>query len=225
MSKLENWSYEATELEKHGWLSREFSAPTESLFENEVLYWAGQLGQPLPSRINAKMIDRLCPIHRSAAPPRSLSRIFSTGAFPLHNDTAHWLTPCRFVILACLLPGAANRPTLLLDTKRANLRENETELLHTVPLRITNGRHSFFASVFSKTQPFLRYDNGCMQPVCPGGKRVLDIFSQERWKSEIEEIHWSRGKVVLIDNWRMLHGRKESNQEDLDRTLIRVLIQ
>ena len=30
----------------------------------------------------------------------------------------HWLTPCRYVMLACVSRGSASRPTLLMDTRR-----------------------------------------------------------------------------------------------------------
>lgn len=160
----------------------------------------------------------------SLAKPNSLSQKFSPGEFPCHSDTAHWLTPCRFVILACLAPGAADRRTILLDTKRLSLSKAQKDLLYRAPFRIENGRNSFFGTILSKCRSFVRYDPGCMTPFANDGEYALEVYSETRWPPHIQEIRWSQGHAVVIDNWRVLHGRSGARCTDRDRVLLRILI-
>lgn len=125
------------------------------------------------------------------------------------------------MILACLSPGAADRPTLLLDTKRLPLNKAKRDLL---PFRIKNGRNSFFGTILSKCRSFVRFDPGCMVPLDTDGERALNVFSKAHWPSYIEEIGWSEGRAVIIDNWRILHGRGSARTLDRDRILLRILI-
>ena len=51
----------------------------------------------------------------------------------------------------------------------------------------------------------------------------------ERLKSFSEEakritIDWSEGDLLIIDNWRMLHGRGSAITIDSDRLLIKMLV-
>jgi alpha-ketoglutarate-dependent taurine dioxygenase len=63
-----------------------------------------------------------------------------------------------------------------------------------------------------------------MVPLGSDGERALDVFSKARWPSHVEEIHWTQGKAVVIDNWRVLHGRGSAQRTDRDRILLRILI-
>jgi alpha-ketoglutarate-dependent taurine dioxygenase len=185
---------------------------------------AKQFGTPIALRTGREFCDKLRPVNASLAKPNSLSRKYSLGEFPCHSDTAHWLTPCRFVILACLSPGAAGRQTLLLDTNRLPLDRNQKDLLHRAQFRIENGRNSFFGKILSKGRSFIRYDPGCMVPLGSEGECAMDVLSKMHWLSRIEEIRWTQGQVLIIDNWRVLHGRAAAQCSDQDRILLRVLV-
>jgi alpha-ketoglutarate-dependent taurine dioxygenase len=63
-----------------------------------------------------------------------------------------------------------------------------------------------------------------MTPVMADGERALSVFSRAKWTKYIEEVHWIPGKVTVIDNWRVLHGRGASDFSESDRTLLRVSI-
>lgn len=212
-------------LKTTGWVSWELNGRTESEISECALATARLLGAPVPLRASGNVYQKLKPTIQSDANPNSLSRIFSLGEFPLHVDTAHWGTPCRFVILACIAPGSGERETLLLDTRRITLTTNEIDLLHSTPFRVVNGRNSFFAPILSPDRPFIRYDPGCMRPASADGERVRGFFALARWSQHIEAINWRPNQAVLIDNWRVLHGRSSATIPDTERTLLRVLIQ
>ena len=73
-------------------------------------------------------------------------------------------------------------------------------------------------------RPFVRYDPGCMEPVSTDGPLALALLSRDMWPDHGEEFHWNQGKALIIDNWRVLHGRGETECDDRDRTLLRVYI-
>lgn len=215
---------DVTVLESRGWVSFTLSSSTESQLRAQLLTLAAGLGTPAATRTGGNLCDTLLPTAADPAKPRSLSKIHAVGEFPLHMDTAHWLTPCRYVMLACVSPGSASRLSLLMDTRRLPLSEAQSSLLHSTPLRVTNGRNSFFSTILSKARPFVRFDPGCMTASTPEGVKTLSILEKKNWPDHIETVCWEAGAVVVIDNWRMLHGRGPADCPDADRKLLRISI-
>jgi hypothetical protein len=222
---VEKLAIDTTALKSSGWTSFAVSMSEESDLRTQLLGLAGQLGMPVETRSGGNLCDTLMPMEAHTAKPRSLSKIHSAGEFPLHADTAHWLTPCRYVMLACVFPGRGNRPTLLLDTRRLSLSKYQISLLQNTPLRVKNGRNSFFSPILSKTRPFVRFDPGCMTATTPDGSAALEVFSGHNWLDFIETVNWKTGMVLVVDNWRLLHGRGHADCSDFDRKLFRISIQ
>ena len=208
-----------------GWVSFDLLATAESDLRTQMFELAIGLGAPVATRSGGSICDTLLPTEAKAANPRSLSRVHAFGEFPLHIDTAHWLTPCRYVMLACISPGIACRPTLLMDTRRLLLKEHQSLLLHSAPLRVTNGRNSFFSTILSKSRPFVRFDTGCMTATTTDGVKALAVLTKENCSDHVETIQWKSGMVLVIDNWRMLHGRSQADCPDPNRRLLRISIQ
>ena len=221
---LEHSAIDVAALETRGWTASRMSADCESGFREQLLALASALGTPTATRTGGSLCEALLPTEAHAAKPRSLSKLHATGEFPLHIDTAHWLRPCRHVMLACVAPGLAGRPTLLLDTRRLPLTEHQASLLHSVPLRVTNGRNSFFSTILSQTRPFVRFDPGCMTATSTNGAKALAVLARQNWPDYIETVQWKAGMVVVIDNWRLLHGRADADSPDPDRRLLRISI-
>lgn len=211
-------------LDLRGWLTFTLASLSESDLREHLVALASGLGTPAATRPGRSLYDTLLPTDSDAAKSRSLSKLHAVGEFPLHIDTAHWLTPCHYVMLACVSPGSASRPTLLMDTRRLPLNEHQFSLLHSTPLRVTNGRNSFFSTILSKARPFVRFDPGCMTPTTTAGVKALAVLAKDSWPDHIETVCWKAGTVVVIDNWRMLHGRGHADCPDADRKLLRISI-
>jgi hypothetical protein len=211
-------------LETRGWMSFTLASSTESDLREQLLSFAAGLGTPAATRSSGSLCDTLFPTQAEAAKPRSLSKVHAVGEFPFHNDTAHWLTPCRYVVLACVSPGSASRPTLLMDARRLPLTEHQSSLLHSTPLRVTNGRNSFFSTILSKARPFVRFDRGCMTATTTAGSKALAVLARQNWPDYIETVLWKTGTVLVIDNWHLLHGRAHAERPDPDRKLLRISI-
>ena len=211
-------------LESHGWVWFTLPSSSESDLRKQMLALASGLGTPVATRSGGSLWDTLMPTEADAAKPRSLSKVHAVGEFPLHIDTAHWLTPCRYVMLACVSPGSASRPTLLMDARRLPLNEHQSSLLHSTPLRVTNGRNSFFSTILSKARPFVRFDPGCMTATTPDGAKTLAVLARQNWSDYIQTVLWKTGTVIVMDNWRVLHGRGHADCPDSDRILLRISI-
>ncbi len=94
-------------LEKQGWCETGIS-DSKRLVEKLVAI-GKELGNPVKSRKSIDVAQRLAPTKSEDSYPNSLSAIYSKGEFPLHVDTAHWLTPCRYLILGCYRTGKISR--------------------------------------------------------------------------------------------------------------------
>lgn len=209
-------------LQSDGWAGLYIDAENEVEFANELVAVSRRLGVPVGTRSRFGLVDRLSPTMAAVASKRSLSRRWGIGEFPFHCDTAHWTVPCRYIVLGCFSSGSGARPTELLDTFDLALGRPEIDLLRHTPFRVVNGRKSFFDSIMSRSRSFVRLDPGCMEVICSDGEVALSMFEKTRLKTLTEEIHWTKGRVLILDNWRILHGRGESSMDDSDRVLHRV---
>lgn len=207
-----------------GWVAFDLPWSDEATFNAQLLSFASQLGTPVPTRPGSGIFDILIPRRADVAHPNSLSKIYDVGEFPLHIDTAHWLNPCRYILMGCIAPGLTNRCTNLLDTKRVKLNDWQVDLLYRSPFRVRNGRRSFFSTILSKDRQFVRLDPGCMSPASDDGFKALNVYSESKQEDSIDRVKWKTGRVLLLDNWRVLHGRAAGHGLDPDRKQLRISI-
>ena len=212
------------ELQANGWTMSQVNVLGPETLAEELRGIAAQLGKPVPARRGQDVVSMLRPTQENAARPHSLSANHSTGAFPYHIDTAHWAVPCRYLILGCVDPGSGNRRTTLVDSVAMRLSRQQLALLASSPLRIVNGRHSFFSTVVRPGRPYVRYDMGCMRAVTEDGKRAIAVFRECLQSMRASEVYWRSGDILIVDNWRVLHGRSDANSADLNRMLMRIYV-
>lgn len=212
------------DLALRGWTTIQFNNTEESALRKDLILLSQKLGKPVPVRTGDNAITALTPAPGRQAHPNSLSSRFSCGEFELHTDTAHWAIPCRYILLACVDSGGGGRPTLLLDTKRLPLSTVQFELLNTAPVRITNSRNSFYSTILSRGRDFVRFDAGCMTAPTITGSMALEVLRRKNWPAQVERFFWRPGLGLVIDNWRILHGRGLAATEDPRRKLLRVSI-
>jgi hypothetical protein len=125
------------------------------------------------------------------------------------------------VVLACL-ESDGRTPTILVDGHRLPFDDRDRALLESAPVLVRTGRRSFYSTILSRHRRFLRYDPDCVEAVDPAGAEALDIMARGVAASEHIEIDWSVGDVLVIDNWRMLHGRGAT--DGASRTLVRICV-
>ncbi len=180
------------------------------------------MGAPIPGR-RGQLVEAIVPRDEQAADQRSLSAIYGLGELPLHMDTGHYLQPARFLLIGCVDPGHSRAQTRLVDTKELVFTPDELELLSSAPLLIRSGRRSFYSTILDRARPFLRYDPGCMEPIDRRGEHALRAVHGALTRSAVHAHDWSQGEVLMIDNWRILHGRTAASADS--RLLLRVSVQ
>jgi alpha-ketoglutarate-dependent taurine dioxygenase len=60
-----------------------------------------------------------------------------------------------------------------------------------------------------------------MKPINDSAKRVVHLMSE--MNTNLWGINWSGNKAIIIDNWKMLHGRREAKAGE-KRELKRIYI-
>lgn len=167
---------------------------------------ARKLGNIVPGRTRG-LVEQVVPQTEDLAKVGSLSSVYGLNPLPLHTDTAHWPVPCRYLVIGCVEPGPAPAPTVLLDVRRARLTVDDVSLCRRTPFLIRNGRHSFYGSILEDAREFIRIDRGCMTPISKHGHTALDAFNAEKHEDALHRHSWSCGDILVIDNWRVIHGR------------------
>jgi hypothetical protein len=204
-----------------GWC--EIASDASKDLSGQLLEIGWRLGRPVALRNSIDIVQKLVPSQESRF-TNSLSAKYKDGEFPMHMDTAHWLTPCRYVVMGCSKEGERRRDTLLLDMAAISMTDDDRLLLMSEPFKIVNGRRSFYGTVLAPGRPFIRYDPGCMFPTSDRGKEAMSLFATLVLSESRESIRWHEGKILVIDNWRVLHGRCSAEGSGSERTISRVLV-
>ena len=157
------------------------------------------------------------------AHPRSLSAQYGLNALPFHVELSHRPRPCRYLLLGCIDPGSPSAVTMLLDWRTLGFSPEELHLLEGAPILVRTGRRSFYSTILSPDRAFLRYDPGCLEAVDERGRTALRLLEQRLAAGSPETHEWRRGDILIIDNWRVLHGRGPSDHGS-GRRLARILI-
>jgi L-asparagine oxygenase len=189
--------------------------------DGEIQLFEG-LPQPL-SFPGVPAVTRLRPREASSAPPNTYSGIFGVGAFPLHTDMARWSNPPRYLAMQCIT-GSAEVPSFVLDSTL--LFESDEDLVKlggviVRPRRPVGGQRPLFR-VRELAPPRFRYDSRFLEPASPKSAGQLERLAQRIEASVPESFHLERpGDLLLLDNWRVLHGRGEVSKNASCREIAR----
>lgn len=186
----------------------------------------GKLGDRLGTRVagRAGALEEVIEPHGADdAHPRSLSVRYGLDALPFHTELSHRTRPCRYLLLGCIDPGSPAAATMLLDWRTLGLSSEELDLLEGTPVLVRSGRRSFYSTIIAPGGAFLRYDLGCLEAVDQRGRMALAFIEDRIAAASPQAHHWCRGDILIIDNWRVLHGRGPSDPGS-GRRLARILI-
>lgn len=211
-----------SDLRLRGWATLRVAARSEGEMVSALKEIGSMLGAPARGR--AKSVEEILrPLTRSDAHPRSLSAIYGTNKLPFHTELGHRREPCRYLLLGCIDPGEPASATLLVDWRRIGLSEDDFALLESAPVLIRTGRRSFYSTILPRDRAFLRFDPGCMEAVDRRGADALRLIGDRLAGVHDYRQTWRTGDMLLVDNWRILHGREPSSAGN-GRRLARVLI-
>lgn len=156
-------------------------------------------------------VHELTPRSREQSTPNTYSGLYGFDDFPLHTDFAQWTRPPRYLLLRCI-NGFSNVKTRFVDAYRAVDLVGESILFRGLvrPRRMVCASMPLLRLV-SRPAPdtqLVRWDREYLRPASKAGRIGLQAFADALSGLEVINISLSRpGDTLIIDNWRMLHGR------------------
>jgi L-asparagine oxygenase len=152
---------------------------------------------------------------------------YGLGIFPLHSDLAHWAIPPRYLLLRCVV-GSSDVFTHLLPWTPI------VELMGAAALR-----RSVFAArkrrvgcsglvramSYHDGSEVLRWDPIFLEPLNQPANALVLAMLDSPWNIPfLKVLLHLPGDTLLIDNWRMLHGRAEVSTQSTTRHIDRVYL-
>lgn len=209
-------------LTEHGWSLHCSTGPDADAIVSELGKLGDCLGACVAGRSGA-LEEVVEPHGADDAHPRSLSARYGLQALPFHTELSHRTRPCRYLLLGCIDPGSPAAATMLLDWRTLGFSSEELDILEGTPVLVRSGRRSFYSTILAPGGAFLRYDPGCLEAVDQRGRIAMALVEDRIAAASPQAHNWRRGDILIIDNWRVLHGRSPSDQGS-GRRLARILI-
>ena len=185
----------------------------------------GSLGTltDLPSAVSV-----LQPQSADVARSNTYSGNYGFGEFPLHTDFAHWFVPPRYMALRAVV-GSEHVSTRVFDGRHLIESRGSASLQRMLvqPRRPILGQRALL-QILQEIPPdvCLRWDPLFL--VAATASSTEDFESIREWlaRSTCDEVTLrDPGDVLLIDNWRMLHGRSAVYGGSSDRQLERAYLE
>ncbi len=171
-------------------------------------------------------VHRLTPKKEAESTLNTYSGQYGHNEFPMHTDLAHWFRPPRYILLRCV-QGNNYVSTKLLDGNKIvdalGVRVLERALVK--PRRPIKGKLRLMRIFQSGTPSLFRWDETFIVPASPAGEAgisaVINILREE---NIVKVILRNTYDTLLIDNWRMLHGRSDVPDGSDNRIIERVYL-
>lgn len=192
---------------------------------------AQALGEPVALN-GGTPVHPLTPKPINEAPFNTYSGNYGLGEFPLHTDLANWYQPPHYLMLRCVV-GALDVATTVVDpwpVIDAIGKENLVRALMK-PRRRVAGRMTLLPVAQPVDDGFMvRWDERYLRHASRAGELfVAQMGPRLRELAAIPVILARQGDTIIIDNWRMLHGRgavpERSRSRHIERVYLRTLAQ
>jgi alpha-ketoglutarate-dependent taurine dioxygenase len=169
-------------------------------------------------------IQILVPKQRSESPPNIYSGNYGLDEFPLHTDLAHWFLPPRYLMLRCIATGN-DVATRLLDRRVIIDAVGESALRTTLvqPRRPIELRRPLLNLLdrHAEEQVF-RWDQLFLVPATKSSGETYQKVATQLARHPAKSFFLrDPGDTLIIDNWRMLHGRSRVASENMGRRVER----
>ena len=163
-------------------------------------------------------VQVLAPRHEDQAPLNTYSGNFGIQEFPLHTDLAHWFVPPRYFVLRCVI-GSKQVSTNLVDIKDLISivgRRNLTRVLVRArrPLKGSRPLLRLLSSRADGNELF-RWDQLFLAPATDESRDIYETVADALASIEPIEVFLANpGDTLILDNWRMIHGRSQVSTVD-----------
>jgi L-asparagine oxygenase len=184
----------------------------------------------VPEQVDGlRLVQELVPTTPDKTTPNTYSGNFGLESFPLHTDLAHWATPPRYLMLRCAR-GDADALTQIVDGKTviAALGSRLLARCLTRPRRPMEGTFQLLPiwHDFSESgEQLFRWDSIYLKPA---NEYAISVFQQiDAFLSRavpVAKVLLNQGDTLLIDNWRLLHGRSPIQNPESSRKIHRLYL-
>lgn len=198
---------------------------------HEAAEFLGKIIEPskVSSKFNIKTVQALEPRHKQSRTNRVYSDIFGLDKFPLHTDLAYWQEPPHYLILRCLR-GSSEVHTKILNVaivermvgelvmKRALVKARH--LPHNMPVCVLPLRPTGLGI------NSIRWDSVFLKPLNAAASHFFDVMARldNDTTLGINVPLVNQGDTLVIDNWRVLHGRSSVPSQGEMRRIERVYL-
>lgn len=173
-------------------------------------------------------VHRLTPSGIDDVVPNTYSGRYGVERFPLHTDLAHHTEPPRYFLLRCVR-GYSEVSTNLIDG-RDMVRSIGASLLARAlvqPRRPRGGARPLLPiyQLHKGDHGLLRWDETYIQPASVAGEQAFASISCYLTKVAPTSIQLTApGDTLIVDNWRMIHGRSAVPPYCQDRLIERAYL-
>jgi L-asparagine oxygenase len=176
-----------------------------------------------------RLVQELSPTTQDLTTPNTYSGNFGLGAFPLHTDLAHWASPPRYLMLRCER-GDPDAQTQIVDGRSLVAALGPSVLARCLarPRRPMNGAFQLLPVLHDSSglgQQRIRWDSIYLRPANVYAqvvfRRIEDFLSLVQ---PVVEVLLNKGDTLLLDNWRLLHGRSLVQNSASSRKIHRVYL-
>lgn len=191
---------------------------------------AAALALGVPEQVDGlRLVQELVPTSTDLTTPNTYSGNFGLGAFPLHTDLAHWAEPPRYLMLRCA-HGDADAHTTIVDGRLmvASIGSGSLARCLARPRRPLNGGFQLLPILRTSSEPAkqcLRWDSIYLKPANEYAQTVFDLI--DAYLSNLQPVAKAllkKGDTLVLDNWRLLHGRSPIRSSASPRKIHRLYL-
>lgn len=194
-------------IENDGWVViDEYTGELLNLMENVCL--------KLKLDISFHNYKKLIPKDKNEVEHFSLSSAYGLKEFPLHTDGAEYKTPPRFLVLRAL----SKSPTGTCIADAISIYDNKSVCNSKWSVKTKDGilKTKLYEQHPKYNVEYIRFNRLSMK--CDEGEK-MDVYKAID-NLTISSVNWTENKTIIIDNWRVLHGRQMIIEKDYNRRII-----
>jgi L-asparagine oxygenase len=215
------------ELDRHGFRLCKALAPRMSTIEIAQAFGTVISVKDLLPSSGIPTVQSLRPRNTSEVGRSQYSGHYGLCAFPLHTDLAHWALPPHYFLLRCVA-GSNDVFTLVLDWAPI------VEMLGAAALRkavfAARKRRIGYSGLVRAMSDHegtvvLRWDPIFLKPLNQLAHVLANAMRDSAWNEKAVKILLTEpGDTLIVDNWRVLHGRGQVMPNSTGRRIERVYL-
>lgn len=192
--------------------------------EEELVALAKSLGS-IKLNQNGGSVSKLRPRKGRNALKGTFSQVYGFSPFPMHTDTAFLGVPVRYLVFGMI--GSSSCATTYVHFEEI-CRASGMNLMgvakRAVYLSDTFEERKYIGAAFTHDgKEGIRFDANVMRPINANARKYHESMSHILESMPVHKVAWSGSRAVIIDNWKILHGRDEAADEE--REILRIYVE